>query len=148
MLVTEIWDTDPDGGEGLLARVIKPALGGTPEPGVTFYGSTDNPQQVGVIRKLAGETVPPHAHHYVRRTFDRTQETLLVVSGLARVTVYTSAGKVVRKVELWPGELVCFVAGGHGIEFSADTTLVEIKTGPYSGKDRDKYPLEVNRGSV
>lgn len=144
MTVTEVYDDDPDGGEGLIARVFCPEEGLPPPHGTTFYSAAGDPQQVGLIVRDADETIPPHAHHYHRRTFDRTQEVLIVLSGGIEVSLYTSAGKHLRKLLLHGGEVICLVAGGHGIRFLKHTKMLEVKTGPYAGKSVDKYSLPVN----
>jgi hypothetical protein len=33
---------------------------------------------------------------------------------------------------------VIFLDGGHGFEVLEDTKLIEVKQGPYPGKDKDK----------
>jgi len=35
------------------------------------------------------------------------------------------------------------LSGGHGFEFLEDTKMIEIKQGPYAGRDNDKIILEV-----
>jgi hypothetical protein len=49
------------------------------------------------------------------------------------VDVYDAEERVIAEVELRKGDGVMLLAGGHGIRMLADTSLLEIKQGPYGG---------------
>jgi hypothetical protein len=39
------------------------------------------------------------------------------------------------------GDTIFFVAGGHGFTMLEDSKIIEVKQGPYFGKDKDKLML-------
>lgn len=51
-------------------------------------------------------------------------------------------GKKIRAVELLTGDTIFLVDGGHGFEMLEDTKIIEVKQGPYLGKDEDKRMIE------
>lgn len=134
-------DVQPDGGEGLLAVVIR--TGEVAGPGTVFVTEPHHPLQVAVMRHERGHHVPPHVHLERPRTYTLTQEVLVVASGVYRVTVYTSAGRKVQDAILAPGDVIVLLAGGHSVRAVTDGELLEVKTGPYGGRATDKRDLDV-----
>jgi hypothetical protein len=105
--------------------------------GGTFFTEPDEPLQVGVFRRPAGHEVEPHAHRERPRTVRRTQEVLAVRGGRLRVTIYGLDGSASETKEVGPGDL----GGGHGLEVLEDAEFLEVKLGPYVGRETDKYDL-------
>ena len=139
--VEYVRDVHPDGGEGLLAIVVR--TGQSSGPGCQFVTEPRHPLQVAVMRHERGHVVPPHIHLERLRTYTLTQEVLTVLAGVYRVTVYTSAGRKVQDIILAPGDAVVLLAGGHSVRAVTDGELLEIKTGPYRGRAADKQDLDV-----
>lgn len=139
--VEYIRDAHPDGGEGLLAIVIR--SGQSPVPGCQFVTEPHHPLQVAVMRHERGHVVPPHVHLERPRTYTLTQEVLTVLAGVYRVTVYTSAGVRAAEVVLAPGDVIVLLAGGHSVRAVTDGQMIEVKTGPYGGRTTDKRDLDV-----
>ncbi len=130
---------EPDGGEGLLAVIFWRAY----DPVQTcFCNQSTDSLQVGTLVFQAGSRVAPHVHLEHRREVYRTQEFLMVRKGLAELTVYDSTGSKVAVRHLSDGDAVFLAGGGHSIEFLHPTTMFEVKTGPYHGRDKDKRTLE------
>jgi hypothetical protein len=100
--VEYVRDVHPDGGEGLLAIVVR--TGQSSGPGCQFVTEPRHPLQVAVMRHERGHVVPPHIHLERLRTYTLTQEVLTVLAGVYRVTVYTSAGRKVQDIILAPGD--------------------------------------------
>ncbi len=125
-------------GETLLAILIPAAYHG--DPGVQFFTPHSFSQQLGHMRRPAGDRVAPHRHREIARRVERTQEVLLVRSGLIRVVLYDEAGAHHGDRELGPGDVILLAAGGHGVEVLEAAEIVEVKQGPYAGED-DKLPL-------
>lgn len=141
MRVQKVYDdfATLDGGMGLLAIVVR-RDGGPAPPGAEFFTDTDSPLQLGTLRRPRGFKVPPHRHVAVERTVWRTQEVLFLCSGRMRVTVFNAHGHPVSEATLCPGDAVMFAAGGHAVEFLEDSEVIEVKGGPYLGRE-DKEPL-------
>lgn len=140
MNITEVRAPDAaDGSEGLLALVIVGSVDGY---GAHFLTSPNSPLQAAVLCRPAGYAVPPHAHHNVNRSFTApTQEVLVVRRGSVLLTVFTTAGVYAGSFVLGPGDFVVLLAGGHSLEWNVEGEVIEVKQGPYLGKDTDKFSI-------
>lgn len=143
-MVKEIRDATPDGGEGLLALVVRCVQSISP-PYCRFLTDRHQPMQVGVMSHPPCHVVPPHRHHPLPRSISFTQEVLVIRRGWCNVDVYTSAGSLVERVRVESGDVVVLLSGGHGVTVGADgCEILECKTGPYLGKELDKSDLSVS----
>lgn len=135
-----------DGSEGLLALVFVNLVGPfseSPSSGVQFLTDRDALLQVARIEYQSGDYVPPHVHNPVRRATTGTQEFLLVSSGTVELRVFNSAGRLVAGRILLDGDAVLLLGGGHSLTTcSPRARVVEVKTGPYSGREVDKRDLD------
>jgi len=64
-----------------------------------------------------------------------------IEKGRVKVDLYGLDGEKIRTVELSTGDTILFVNGGHGFEVLEDTKIIEVKQGPYLGKEGDKAYL-------
>jgi mannose-6-phosphate isomerase-like protein (cupin superfamily) len=101
----------------------------------TFYSHPDDSQQVGHIVYKKGSKIPRHVHRVVKRQVERTTEVLLVQTGTCKCHFHDGEGVVVITVELRTGDVLCILDGAHSFEFLQDTVMLEVKQGPYLGKD-------------
>lgn len=111
--------------------------------GTTFLTPDDFPQQVGVLRRLAGESVAPHAHRpktYPAATVP-TQETIVVTRGRVEVDLFDVDYSPATTLGLSPGDVIVLMNGGHGLRYVEDATIIEVKQGPYEGRDADKFDI-------
>lgn len=126
-----------DGSE-LLAIVVR---ADSRHVSTRFFTDPQHTFQLGVVRKAAGDVIPPHYHPDVPRPeVRRTHEVLFVRSGFLRVYFYDSHHDLVDKTLLGKGDAVLFLGGGHGFRAEEDCDLLEVKQGPYLA-DRDKVPV-------
>jgi cupin fold WbuC family metalloprotein len=100
--------------------------------------------QVGVIRLADDAHVKPHEHIPVpSRTPDEqvvTQESWLVLRGAIRARLYDSDRSLLHEERIGAGGLVVTFRGGHALECAEPgTVLVEVKTGPYLGRDYEQF---------
>lgn len=109
--------------------VIRRATGLLVGPGTEFFTPKDEQLQVGRIRRLAGDRIAPHEHRRKSSVIAHTAEVLVVLSGRARVTFWHGEDFSVRDVQA--GDVVVIYQGGHGLEFTEDTELLEVKQGPW-----------------
>lgn len=91
--------------------------------------------QVGYIVYAGGHEIPRHVHRRIERNIDRTAEVLLVRMGRCELDVYNDDRKLVATREVREGDVIIFMAGGHGFRMVEDTVLLEVKQGPYVGTD-------------
>lgn len=110
--------------------------------GVNFLSKDDFPLQLGINSYKKGNKIRPHIHKDREITIRNIQEVVYIKSGAAFVNLYDSDRQFLKSVKLSAGDLVFFVSGGHGLEMLRDTTIIEVKQGPYFGKDQDKVMIE------
>jgi len=79
-----------------------------------------------------------HFHKEVHRRITRTQEVLFIKRGKIEVNLYTSNKKYITSRQLGAGDILFLCSGGHGFKVLEDTEMIEVKQGPYSGKENDK----------
>ena len=112
------------------------------EDGVNFVSKRDFPLQLGISRYMKGEKIKAHFHIEKEIRINKIQEVVHIKSGRAMVNLYGLDGKKFKSVELSDGDTIFFVDGGHGFEMLEDTKIIEVKQGPYFGKDKDKRMIE------
>lgn len=138
-MIEEVRDSRIEGGEGLLAIVIRKDQR---KNGVNFVTDRDAELQVALIKHPCGHEVVPHRHLPASRTLKLTQEVLVVQKGFLLARFYASDGRYVDSKCIGPNEVVLLISGGHGFVAETDVEFVEVKTGPYLGA-LDKCPLSV-----
>ena len=111
--------------------------------GKKFFGSPDDFLQIGYMNLKKGENLKPHIHKPQNKVITENQEVLFIVLGKMKVSFYNKISQKINEVILTDGDLIVLLAGGHGFKFLEDTKMIEIKQGPYTGRDNDKIILEV-----
>ena len=68
-----------------------------------------------------------------------TQEAWVVIAGAVKFTAYDVDNTLLEQHDLFPGDCVICLYGGHNYEVLEPNTIVyEFKTGPYDGVANDK----------
>jgi cupin fold WbuC family metalloprotein len=97
--------------------------------------------QAALIHLNKGETFRPHKHIWKKPKFKKTiaQESWVVLRGKVLFCAYDTNGKPLRKVILNSGSFSITFEGGHNyIGLAKNSKVIEYKTGPYEGVERDK----------
>ena len=110
--------------------------------GVNFVSKPEFPLQLGISSYKNGEEIKAHVHIEREITINKNQEVVHIKRGKTRVDLYDSQGENIKSVELSAGDTIFFVDGGHGFEMLEDTKILEVKQGPYFGKDKDKRMID------
>ena len=110
--------------------------------GVNFISKPDFPLQLGISSYKKGEEIKAHFHIEKEIRINKIQEVVHIESGRTRVNLYDLNGKKIKSIELSDDDTILFVDGGHGFEMLDDTKIIEVKQGPYFGKNRDKRMIE------
>lgn len=110
--------------------------------GVNFLSKNHFPLQLAISSYKKGHKIIPHVHVNREITIKNIQEVVYIKSGIVKVNLYDSNRESLRSVKLSSGDLIFFTAGGHGFEMKKDTIIIEVKQGPYLGKEKDKVLLE------
>lgn len=128
-----------DGSDGLVAIIIRRQEF---KLGIEFLTPNHLPQQVAQMRHPKGYKVEPHFHPRRARTVYQTQEVLIVQKGMIELTIYLSRSNIVRTLS--EGDIAILAQGGHSLEVLMDAEIIEVKQGPYLGKEQDKVPILPN----
>ena len=109
--------------------------------GLHFFTPDSFSQQVAFMRHPKDKVIAPHVHNLVARQVLYTQEVLLVRKGSVEVHLYTSRKSFLTSRVLGAGDLILLCGGGHSLRMLEETSMIEIKQGPYAG-DNDKTRFE------
>ncbi len=111
--------------------------------GVNFVSPADYLLQVGVLNHRGGTEIQPHFHRERQIRIDRVMELVYVEAGKVIADLYAEGDRPFKSVELTAGDAILFVDGGHGFRVLEDAKMIEVKQGPYLGKDVDKESVGV-----
>lgn len=124
--------------EELMAIIIREEYDNA---GINFLTPDDFSQQMAYMHHPKGHIILPHYHNIVTRTVHYTQEVLVIKRGRIRVDFYDDNRSCINSVILRTGDIILLCSGGHGFETLEETSMVEIKQGPYVGEE-DKTRFE------
>jgi len=116
----------------VLCMVIRAAL--QPKE-TTFITPSNYKQQVGFVVYPAGGEIARHVHRSLERHLVGTSEVLVVKKGHCLIDIYNDERELVATRELFTGDVMLMVGGGHGFRMLEETVFLEIKQGPYTGID-------------
>lgn len=125
-------------GERILAIIVKT---GEIEDKVKFVSPESFPFQVGIQNRKKGDCVEAHEHLSFEKLENfPVQEFFYVESGKIEVGIYDEDKKVAVRI-LSKGDLI-ILNSGHEVRFLEDSKIIEIKQGPYRGKENEKRYLK------
>jgi hypothetical protein len=108
--------------------------------GIKFFTPNEFSQQLGYMNRPRGYVIPPHVHNPVAREVHFTKEVLFIKSGVVRVDFYDDTQDYLESRVLNQGDVVLLAFGGHGFEMLADSEIIEVKQGPYTGEtDKTRF---------
>jgi hypothetical protein len=113
------------------------------ESGLHFFTPDSFSQQVAFMKHPQGYVIQPHVHNLVPRQVLYTQEVLIIKKGKVEFTFYTSKKVFLSKRILKTGDIILLCGGGHSMTMLEETSMIEVKQGPYAG-DNDKIKFEAN----
>lgn len=108
------------------------------QEGWKFLTEGHEPIQAGILKVESRSIVSPHLHDKYVRSIQETQEVIVIRKGEAKVDFYSTDEKYYATEWLWEGDVVILLRGGHGMQLSEGCEILEIKNGPYLGRDTDK----------
>lgn len=107
------------------------------EPGIHFFTPPSFSQQLASMTHPEGKKIDPHVHNFLSRQVFYTQEVLIIRRGRLKVTLYSSDKALLGERILEAGDVILLCGGGHSLEMLEETSIIEVKQGPYLG-DEDK----------
>lgn len=106
----------------------------------TFLTPPEFKQQVGYVVYRAGAEINRHVHLSIERHLVGTSEVLIVKKGHCLIDIYNDNRELVATRDLFEGDIMLMVGGGHGFRMLEDTVLLEIKQGPYLGvEEKERF---------
>jgi hypothetical protein len=108
----------------------------------TFFSAPNFSQQLGYIVYKKNGIIKAHFHKEVHRKITLVQEVLFIKKGKLAVNFYTADKEYIASRELSTGDIIFLCSGGHGFKMLKDTEMIEVKQGPYAGKESDKEVFE------
>jgi mannose-6-phosphate isomerase-like protein (cupin superfamily) len=111
------------------------------EPGIRFFTPDNFSQQLASMSHPKGKKIVPHVHNPINRQVLYTQEVLIIRRGCVRVNLYSSQKKYLESRDLKSGDVILLCGGGHSFEMLEETSMIEVKQGPYAG-EQDKTRFE------
>lgn len=115
---------------------------GFKKDGMNFLTKEDFPLQLGINSYKKGYRIKGHVHLNRSTIINCFQEVVYIKKGRATVQLYDSKNVFLKSIDLATGDLIFLASGGHGFDILEDTTILEIKQGPYFGKEKDKVIIE------
>lgn len=107
--------------------------------GTNFATSSENALQVGVIKRETGDVIKGHHHNPCSLNHEGPrQEFLHIIEGRVLVSILDDEGHEMQKRTFVAGDSLLQIRGGHRFEFELPTKMIEVKQGPYFGKEKDK----------
>ena len=106
--------------------------------GVDFITPSEYSQQVAYMHHLTGKVIDAHIHNLVHRNVVLTQEVLFVKKGILRVDFYDEYEDYLESRNLYAGDIILLVSGGHGFRVLEEVEMIEVKQGPYAGEQDKK----------
>ncbi|HBI23187.1 MAG TPA: hypothetical protein DDX84_03025 [Nitrospiraceae bacterium] len=108
-------------------------------PGLKFFTPSTFSQQLGFLNHKKGNIIKNHVHNPVPREVIYTQEVLFIREGKLRVDLYGNSNRFITSRILEGGDVILLAGGGHGFEILEDTSMIEVKQGPYAEVDDKRY---------
>lgn len=109
--------------------------------GLHFFTPDNFSQQVAYMRHPKDKVLSPHIHNPVPRHIIDTQEVIIIKKGRVEISLYTSKKDFLTSRVLEAGDIILLCGGGHSFKMLEDTSMVEVKQGPYAGEN-DKTRFE------
>ena len=109
-------------------------------PGLNFFSKDEEFIQIGVWGHYEkGKELKAHIHNTVERVVNRTYEILYVMKGAILAEIYDLEENKIEVLTVNQGEMLVLLESGHGYTIlEEDTTVLEVKNGPYLGAEVDR----------
>lgn len=121
----------------ILAIIIRSSFN---QPGLNFVTPEDFPFQLGMHIYKEGTHIKPHRHKPFKELKNvYPQEFFYVESGKVEIGLYNDREKH-SSIILSKGDMIILNCP-HEVRFLEDSKFVELKQGPYRGKDEEKEYL-------
>lgn len=112
------------------------------EEGTHFFSNDKDFLQVGIWEYNKDKLLHSHTHLDCTKIVRHTQEVIHIIEGKVAAQIYNEFGILVECTILNKGDTMITINGGHGYKVLEDSTKVlEIKNGPYLGRELDRKDI-------
>jgi hypothetical protein len=120
----------------VLAIIVRKSFN---KEGLTFVTGNEYGLQVGIHLQKKGFEAKPHIHIPFKELKNlEVQEMFYVERGKIRIGLYDSSDQKVADIEGRQGDILILISG-NSLTCLEDSKLIEIKQGPYRGKEEKRY---------
>jgi hypothetical protein len=113
------------------------------EPGIQFFTPANFSQQIAAMTRPKGHKITAHLHNVHVRQVLYTQEVLFIKRGKVKVKFYSSTREFIDSKILEKGDVILLCGGGHSFEMLEETSMIEVKQGPFAGEnDKTQFAEE------
>lgn len=113
-----------------------------------FFSPPESSFQFGLLAHEAGFSEAPHYHKAFPREVTDLQQMFVMQRGRVVVELYNDDGKLLREIELGPGDSIVLVHGVHALRVLEDFQAVSVKQGPFLGTENDKVNVNVKKSTI
>lgn len=99
--------------------------------------------QVGFAVNADAKTYQPHVHTPLERSIVGTSEFIFILEGVMDIVFLNEQAEPCGEASLTAQMAFLQLRGGHAISTRPNTQFFELKQGPYSGHDIDKYAVDL-----
>jgi len=118
----------------LLAIVVRRTIQDT----LNFVTPDEFPIQLGFHNRTKGTEVEAHSHRPIPELKDLpAHEMFHVIQGKVQFNIFDNKKELSKQIILEDGDTV-FSVSGHSVVFLEDSKVLEVKQGPYRGKEQEK----------
>tara|TARA_Y100000310_G_scaffold145788_1_gene145194 strand:- start:2328 stop:2741 length:414 start_codon:yes stop_codon:yes gene_type:complete len=111
---------------------------GNIENGMHFLTGDEDPLQVGIFEREKGYEVIPHKHNPRTLDLESPGEFIWFQSGSAKVEILDDDWSVIGEVTVTAGDCLVIMKGGHTLTMLEPVRMLEVKQGPYPGREIEK----------
>ena len=106
--------------------------------GIRFLTNDNDPLQVGIFERQAGYEVIPHTHNPRKIDIEHPGEFIWIQEGRVKLEIFDDAWSVIGEAQLHAGDCLVIMQGGHALTMLEPTRMLEVKQGPYPGREEEK----------
>lgn len=110
-----------------------------------FFSPPESSFQFGLLAHPAGFSEPAHYHKPFPREVTDLQQMFVMQRGRIVIELYSDEGKLLREIELGPGDAIVLIHGVHAVRVLDDFQAVSVKQGPFLGTENDKINVDVKK---
>ena len=109
--------------------------------GIEFFTANNLNMQIGLMGHSKNHIIKPHFHINRKKIVKQMSELLIIFSGQLKVYFYNKKKLRDKSLILNKKDMILLISGGHGFKVLKKLEMLEIKQGPFIGKN-DKLRLK------